>query len=503
MVHPLILALPVLSCIAAGSSASIPRHLRSRASRAPIARGPAAANNTIVQLFEWPWDSVAAECTSVLGAAGYGFVQVSPAAEHITGPQWFTDYQPVSYNVTSKRGNRDQFSSMVSTCASAGVGIIVDVVLNHMTGGPGGVGIAGSTFTKYNYPAIPYTESQFHYCVDGVNVTKNIADFNNATEVRLCELVGLSDLAQEQAGVSGPLVAYLNDLLSLGVAGFRIDAAKHMDPDVLHTMFSQLSRVTYITQEVSDGGESNPSQYIGNGDVIEFGATGATMAAFLGQGGQSISQLVTPTPLGTANGLIDSSVANFIMANQDTERSGGTTSLNSTSPNNSYILSAIFLLGFNYGTPTVFSGYDFPNFDAGAVQDATTGLTEAVTCGANGWRCEHRDIAIANMVGYHNAAVAAGAGLTNVVVGTTGQQIGFGRGSTGFVAINNDATAWSQTFTTSLPAGTYCDVIHDTDSDPATCTGATFTVAADGTFAGSVAPFDAIAIYSGSLTAAA
>jgi hypothetical protein len=29
----------------------------------------------IAQMFEWNWDSVAAECTSFLGPAGYGFVQ--------------------------------------------------------------------------------------------------------------------------------------------------------------------------------------------------------------------------------------------------------------------------------------------------------------------------------------------------------------------------------------------------------------------------------------------
>jgi hypothetical protein len=29
----------------------------------------------IAQMFEWDWDSVAAECTSFLGPAGYGFVQ--------------------------------------------------------------------------------------------------------------------------------------------------------------------------------------------------------------------------------------------------------------------------------------------------------------------------------------------------------------------------------------------------------------------------------------------
>lgn len=44
-------------------------------SRAPdellITRPP----DVIAQMFEWDWDSVAAECTNFLGPAGYGFVQ--------------------------------------------------------------------------------------------------------------------------------------------------------------------------------------------------------------------------------------------------------------------------------------------------------------------------------------------------------------------------------------------------------------------------------------------
>ena len=50
---------------------------------------------------------------------------VSPPQEHIQGDQWWTDYQPVSYILTSKRGDRDQFSSMIDTCHAAGVGVIV------------------------------------------------------------------------------------------------------------------------------------------------------------------------------------------------------------------------------------------------------------------------------------------------------------------------------------------------------------------------------------------
>lgn len=31
----------------------------------------------IIQMFEWTWASIAAECTNFIGPAGYGFVQVS------------------------------------------------------------------------------------------------------------------------------------------------------------------------------------------------------------------------------------------------------------------------------------------------------------------------------------------------------------------------------------------------------------------------------------------
>ena len=49
----------------------------------------------IAALFEWSWPSVQDEC-SFLAQAGYGYVQVSPAQEHLTGQQWWTAYQCVS-----------------------------------------------------------------------------------------------------------------------------------------------------------------------------------------------------------------------------------------------------------------------------------------------------------------------------------------------------------------------------------------------------------------------
>ena len=50
---------------------------------------------------------------------------MSPPQEHIQGDEWWTDYQPVSYILTSKRGDRTQFANMITTCHDAGVGVIV------------------------------------------------------------------------------------------------------------------------------------------------------------------------------------------------------------------------------------------------------------------------------------------------------------------------------------------------------------------------------------------
>lgn len=47
------------------------------------------------------------------------------------GGQWWTSYQPVSYQISSKHGDRAAFAGMVSACQSVGVGIIVDTVLNR------------------------------------------------------------------------------------------------------------------------------------------------------------------------------------------------------------------------------------------------------------------------------------------------------------------------------------------------------------------------------------
>ncbi|KAF8590666.1 carbohydrate-binding module family 20 protein [Ramaria rubella] len=452
-----------------------------------VSRAPNSAKNVIVQMFEWTWDSVASECMDFLGPGGYGFVQVSPPQEHITGTQWWTDYQPVSYTLTSKRGNRTQFSSMVNTCHTAGVKVITDTIFNHMTAQASGTGIAGSSFTQFVYPGI-YEAQDFHYC--GLEPDNIIVNYDNRLEVQTCELDGLADLGTGTEYVRGRLAEYANDLFSLGVDGLRLDAAKHMAATDVANITSRFTSTPYITQEVIFGaGEPiTPNEYIGIGDVQEFRFATAVKNAFSGS-----AALLSLQNLDN-QGWVPGAVANVFVANHDTERNGN--SLNSNSPSNTYVLATIFSLAHSYGTPTVLSSYTFATTDDGAPNGGTG--TCSTTGGENGWLCQQRWPAFAGMVTFHN--IVSG-NLTNFVSGTS-QQIAFGRGSSGFVAINNEDTSWTATFTTSLSAGTYCDVVAG-PAQNGVCAGSSYAVSSTGIFSATISSRNALAIHIGAKSSTA
>jgi alpha-amylase len=406
------------------------------------------ARDVIVHLFEWPWASIASECTSVLGPKGFGAVQVSPPQEHVVLPgqgyPWWQDYQPVSYQIVSRRGNRAAFASMVQTCHAAGVKIYVDAVVNHMAGGAStGAGSNGSTYSHYSYPAVPYGNDDFHHC--GRNGNDDIANWTDRWEVQNCELVDLSDLKTESSYVRGKLTAYMNDLISLGVDGFRIDAAKHTPVADLQAVLSGLNGAPYIFTEVIEGGpgEISPSEYAGISDVTEFRYGDKVGNAF---------RDANMSGLNDFGGMLLSSgdAVNFI-DNHDTQRNGRARL--TYKDGQTHALAQAFSLAYPYGVPQLMSSFSFTNPEAGPPA-ASNGTTNAVSCGS-GWECEHRRTIVANMVGFHNRVNG-----TNVNNWTSPQssRISFGRGNAGHVAFNRSSTAWTGTFSTQLPNGSYCNV---------------------------------------------
>src|SRR5947207_15939545 len=81
--------------------------------------GHMATGDVAVQLFEWSWTDVAAECENALGPLGYRAALISPPQEHavLDGGPWWEHYQPVSYGVAHNTfGTGTQFDDMWRRC---------------------------------------------------------------------------------------------------------------------------------------------------------------------------------------------------------------------------------------------------------------------------------------------------------------------------------------------------------------------------------------------------
>lgn len=455
--------------------------------------GHAAAGEVFVHLFEWKWTDIATECETVLGPAGFEAVQVSPPQEHRiqSGFPWWQRYQPVSYRLDrSRSGTRAEFVDMVNRCKAAGVGIYVDAVINHMTAGSG-TGSAGTIYTKYHYPDL-YTREDFH-------ASCGVRDYQNAANVQDCELLGLADLHTGLPAVQQKIADYLIELARLGVAGFRIDAAKHMQPVELDQIVTRVNEALaregrplpyYFAEVIDHGGEAvRARDYFGVGyrsggaaDITEFRFRPAG-EKFLGRTGQRLAQLNPDGPAGSrfsemAWALMPADKAVVFLENHDTQRNGGI----GFRDGDAYRLANVWMLAQPYGYPKILSGYAFAHRDQGPPSDAA-GATRNVSCpatleaaAAGEWVCEHRDPVIAPMVAFRKvvAGTEIGAWWDNGA-----NAIAFSRGDRGFVAINRESAAISVTVATGLAPGTYCDVLTGGRVGPS-CAGASLVVGADG-----------------------
>lgn len=474
--------------------------------------GHAATGDVVVHLFEWRWPDIASECESVLGPAGVAAVQVSPPQEHSIVPSrdWSQRYQPVSYSLgRSRSGTGTEFADMVTRCRVAGVGIIVDAVINHMTNFPSpGVGSNGTAYTKYEYPGL-YTPSDFH-------PPCTVNDYQSAANVQDCELFSLPDLRTELPSVRQKLADYLLMLARLGVAGFRIDAAKHIQQVDLDQILARVNLaltgegrpLPYVFLEVAGGGGEAlaPADYFGEG-YSSGGAADITEFIFVGVGNKfrhvNNEYLAQLNPNGTpgnrfseaAWGLMPSDKAVVFLQNHDTQHQCGI----SYRDGDTFRLANVWMLAQPYGYPSVLSSYAFdcPLGNAMGPPSDANGNTYPVSCAARietatigQWVCEHRDPSIRNMVRFRR--VVAGTDL-NRWWDNGANAIAFSRGNRGWVAINREITALTATIVTGLLPGTYCDRLTGGVAGAA-CAGRTIVVDAAGAVQLTLAPGTAVAI---------
>jgi len=368
-----------------------------------------------VHLFEWTWNDIAQECEDFLGPKGYAAVQISPPNEHrlLLGRPWYERYQPVSYQLTSRSGTRQEFIQMIQRCHQAGVKIYADAVINHMAscrpkcdqGQPqyGDRGVAGSVYTLGAYQfnnlfddedknRIPgalnaYQSEHFHHSCT------QVGDWNNPWEVQNCELERLADLVTERDDVQNTIANYLASLFVLGVDGLRVDAGKHMSAGDLKAILTKAAKAANVRIEDTDinpggagsvlvfqeiiGSPPDPGAAYANGKVTEFEYGRKLGEKFLGG---PLNLLNGRVPFGEGWGLQSSSVAIAFIDNHDNQRGhGGGGQVMKDIRNNlgAYKLASIFMLAWPYGYPNVMSSYRFGNgeiwrFNQNPAQDITS-----------------------------------------------------------------------------------------------------------------------------------
>lgn len=189
-------------------------------------------DDVILHAWSWSFDTIAANMKEIADA-GYAYVQTSPANTCYVGEdggmalfsqpgdsvkgKWYYYYQPTDWKVGNYLlGSRDQFKNMMDSAAKYGVKVIVDVLPNHTA-------VDHTAVLPDLDAAVGGHDKLFH--ANGFN---NIEDYNDRYQCTTGMMGGLPDVNTENPDFQKYYLAYVNDLLSLGVKGFRYDTAKHI-----------------------------------------------------------------------------------------------------------------------------------------------------------------------------------------------------------------------------------------------------------------------------------
>ena len=190
------------------------------------------ATNTDVILHAWSWNFPAiADNMKKIADAGFTMMQTSPVQhcyspegsgkkifdENVTEGNWYYYYQPTDWKIGNYIvGSRDQMKQMMDSAAKYNIKVIVDVLPNHTAFD---IDAVSDDF----YKAVGGRDRMFHS--EGLNP---VEDYNNRLQCTLWGSGALPDVNTENPDFQKYYMEFVNDLLSLGVKGFRYDTAKHI-----------------------------------------------------------------------------------------------------------------------------------------------------------------------------------------------------------------------------------------------------------------------------------
>ena len=190
------------------------------------------ATNTETILHAWSWNfPTIAENMKNIADAGFTMVQTSPVQncynpegsskkifdENVTEGNWYYYYQPTDWKIGNQIvGSKEQMQAMMDSAAKYNVKIIVDVLPNHTA-------FDVDAVSEDFYKAVGGRDKMYHS--QGLNPVR---DYNDRYQCTLWGSGALPDVNTENPLFQKYYMEFVNELLAMGVRGFRYDTAKHI-----------------------------------------------------------------------------------------------------------------------------------------------------------------------------------------------------------------------------------------------------------------------------------
>lgn len=196
-----------------------------------ITVNPDAVNtDAILHVWSWNFPEISRNMKDI-SDAGFTMIQTSPVQhcyepagsgkkifdENVTEGNWYFYYQPTDWKIGNNIvGTREQMQQMLDSAAKYNIKVIVDVLPNHTA-------VDVDAVSDDFYKAVGGRDKMFHS-----KGLKLINDYSDREQCTLWEMGGLPDVNTENPAFQKYYMQFVNDLLSMGVKGFRYDTAKHI-----------------------------------------------------------------------------------------------------------------------------------------------------------------------------------------------------------------------------------------------------------------------------------
>ena len=168
----------------------------------------------ILHLFQWRINDIIPELKTIKDQ-GFDAIQISPIqGTKDSGMEWWKLYQPINLKIGNEQiGSKKDLINLIQEARKYNIRIIVDIVLRHVAG-------------DESYPLKPHRNVDPELLpylaepIDGVNV-----DSDRWQCTRRC--TGMPMLDYDNVKLRKLYKRFLDELVFIGVDGFRLDQLKH------------------------------------------------------------------------------------------------------------------------------------------------------------------------------------------------------------------------------------------------------------------------------------